>query len=204
MALLEGIFGPSKDLIWNQIAKDIGGDYIDGGFWKKDVLRYRHDHWELLLDTFTRNHGKTSSTYTRLRVPFLNKDRLQFKIFREGFFSGIGKFFGMQDLQIRDHRFNEKFIIQGNNKHKIEQLLNDAQLKMLFEMVPDIHIEIKEDEGLFGKKYQEGVHVLYFERRGTLRDKETLLLLFRLFTTLLDRLVQIDSAYEDDPNLKLT
>ncbi len=33
-------FGPSKDEIWSQIATDIDGEYIDGGFWKKDVLIY--------------------------------------------------------------------------------------------------------------------------------------------------------------------
>ena len=201
--MLHSLFGPSKDEIWQQIAKDIGGKFIDGGFWKKDDLRYTHKEWELLLDTFTRSHGKTSSTYTRLRVPFLNKDGLQFKIYREGFFSPVGKFFGMQDIQIRDARFNETYIIQGNNPQKIEQLLNDYALKVLFEMVPKVHVEIKPDEGRFGQKYPEGVDVLYFECIGILKDKEILKLLFRLFTTILDRLVHIDSAYEDDPKLKL-
>lgn len=197
------IFGPSKDEIWSQIAKEIGGEFIDNGFWSKDDLRYSHNEWELLLDTFTRSHGKSSSTYTRLRVPFINKDQLQFKIYREGFFSGIGKFFGMQDIQIRDDRFNKSYIIQGNNPKKIERLLNDGSLKMLFEMVPNVNIEIKRDVGWFGQKYPDGVDVLYFECRGTLKEKETLKMLFRLFTTILDRLVQIDSAYDDDPNLKL-
>lgn len=201
--MLHSLFGPSKDEIWKQIAKDIGGEFIDGGFWKKDDLRYSHKEWELLLDTFTRSHGKTSSTYTRLRVPFLNKDGLRFKIYREGFFSPVGKFFGMQDIQIRDPRFNKTYIIQGNNPQKIEQLLNDYQLKMLFEMVPDVSVKIEPDAGWLGKKYPEGVDVLYFERRGVLKDKETLKLLFRLFTALLDRLVHIDSAYQDDPKLKL-
>ncbi|MDB4293307.1 hypothetical protein N9954_07865 [Maribacter sp.] len=203
MALLEGIFGPSKKEIWQQMAKDIGGEYIDGGFWKSGVLRYQHDNWEMLLDTFTRSHGKSSSTYTRLRVPFLNKDGLYFKIYREGFFSGVGKFFGMQDLQIKDQRFNEHFIIKGNSQEKIEQLLNDYQIKMLFDMVPKVSVEIKQDSGLFKKKHPEGIDVLYFEQLGTMRKKEELSLLFRLFTTLLDRLVQIDSAYEDDPGLRL-
>ena len=138
MAFLEHIFGPSKEEIWKQIANDIGGEFIDGGFWKKDLLRYKHANWELLLDTFTRSHGKSSSTYTRLRVPFLNKDGLYFKIYREGFFSGLGKFFGMQDLQIKDQRFNDSFIIKGNNQERIEQLLNDYQVKMLFDMVPKV------------------------------------------------------------------
>jgi hypothetical protein len=106
MSLLRSIFGPSKDEIWSSIAKDIGGKYIDGGFWKKDVLRYRHRDWEILLDTYTQSSGSgsnhSSTTYTRMRAPFVNKDGLYFKIYRKGIFSSIGRFFGMQDLEIGD------------------------------------------------------------------------------------------------------
>ena len=65
------------------------------------------------------------------------------------------------------------------------------------------NVEIKKDEGWFGKKYPTGVDVLYFECLGTVKDREHLKLLFRLFTAILDGLVHIDSAYEDDPKLKL-
>jgi len=181
---LHSLFGPSKDEIWQQIAKDIDGEFVDRGFWKTNVLRYSH-------------------TFTRLRVPFLNKDNFYFKIYREGFFSDIGKFFGMQDIEIGDPRFDDNYIIQSNNNNKIRKLLKEPKLKMLFEMVPKIHVSIRKDEGWFGRKYPQGVHVLYFEQTGILKDKETLKLLFRLFTEILDQLVAIDSAYENDPKMKL-
>lgn len=197
--MAHSLFGPSKDEIWQQIANDIGGEYINKGFWKTNELRYGHKEWELILDTLHRN----KMTYTRLRVPFKNKDNLQFKIYREGFFSSIGKFFGMQDIDIRDRRFSDDYVIQGNSRHKIEKLLNDPKLKALFEMVPNVYVQIQPDAGWFQKKYPEGVQVLYFEQAGILKNRETLRLLFQLFTTILDRLVHIDSAYEDDPRLRL-
>jgi len=86
MGLLRSVFGPSQNEIWGQIAADIGGDYIDKGFWSTNELRYRHGEWELLLDTYTVSNGKSSTTYTRLRAPFVNKDGLYFKIYREGRF----------------------------------------------------------------------------------------------------------------------
>lgn len=128
---------------------------------------------------------------------------MEFKIYREGFFSVIGKFFGMQDIDIRDPRFNKNYVIQGNNKRKIEMLLSDKKLKLLFEMVPKIHVEIKPDEGWFGKKYPEGVNVLYFEQVGVLKEKEILKSLFQLFAAILDGLVDIDSAYQANSGLKL-
>ena len=38
MSKRKSIFGHSKDEIWGQIATDIGGEFIEGGFWGKDVL----------------------------------------------------------------------------------------------------------------------------------------------------------------------
>ena len=32
MGILRSAFGPSKDEIWTQIATDIGGEFIEGGF----------------------------------------------------------------------------------------------------------------------------------------------------------------------------
>ena len=203
MGLLKSVFGPSKDEIWSQIANEIGGEYIDAGFFKKNVLRFQHNEWELLLDTYTQSSGQSSQTYTRLRVPFVNKDGLRFKIYRENFFTSIGKFFGMQDILIGDSFFDDDFIIKGNKEFRIKQLLNDGHLKSLFTKQPKVYVEIKDDEGWFGQKYPNGVDVLYFQAHGVIKNKEALRNLFELFTALLDRLVHIDSAYEKDPRIKL-
>ena len=203
MSLLRNIFGPSKDEIWSQIARDIKGDYIDGGFWNKDVLIYEHAEWKIVLDTYTVQTQNSSTTYTRMRAPFVNKDQLTFQIYREGFFSSIGKFFGMQDIRIGDEYFDEKFIIKSNSEYKIQKLLNSDQLKELIAKQPRINLKIKDDEGWFGPDFPEGVDELYFECVGVIKDKEVLLSLFELFTCVLNRLVQIDSAYDDDPMLRL-
>ncbi len=167
MSLLRSIFGPSKDEIWSSIAKDIGGKYIEGGFWKKDVLRYRHREWEILLDTYTQSSGSgsnhSSTTYTRMRAPFVNKDGLYFKIYRKGIFSSIGRFFGMQDLEIGDSFFDENFIIKGNNPKQIKRLLNNEPIKDLIRQQRRIHFEIRDDEGWFGNSFPEGVDELYFQ-----------------------------------------
>ena len=203
MGLLRSIFGPSQDEIWSKIAADLGGDYQAGNFWSGGVMRYHSGEWEITLDTYTVSTGKSSVTYTRMRAPFVNKDGLYFKIYRAGFFSGIGKMFGMQDIEILDPTFNERFIIQGNNEQKIKWLLDDPQLRTLIDRQPQILLEVKNDEGWFSTKFPEGVDELYFVCQGVLRDEALLKDLFDLFTLTLRRLVQIDSAYENDPNVKL-
>ena len=130
MSKRRSILGPSKDEIWTQIATDIGGEFIEGGFWDNNVVVYKHGEWQIVLDTCTvttYTGGPTmATTYTRMRAPFINKDGLYFKISREGFFSSIGKLFGMRDIEIGDSFFDNQFEIKGNNPEKIKLLLADA------------------------------------------------------------------------------
>ena len=200
----KSIFGPSKDEIWAQIATDIGGEFIQGGFWGKDVLIYKHGEWQILLDTYVVSTGTSSYTVTRMRAPFVNKDGLYFKISRQGFFSSIGKFFGMQDIEIGDPFFDEQFIIKGDNPEKIKLLLADKNIKELCQRQPRIHLSIKDDEGRFGTDFPEGVDELCFECTGVIKETALLKSLFALFCLILERLVRLDSAYADDPQVTLT
>ena len=199
----KSIFGPSKDEIWAQIATDIGGEFIQGGFWGKDVLIYKHGEWQILLDTYVVSTGTSSYTVTRMRAPFVNKDDLYFKISRQGFFSSIGKLFGMQDIEIADPFFDEQFIIKGDNPEKIKLLLADKNIKELCQRQPRIHLSIKDDEGRFGTDFPEGVDELCFECTGVIKETALLKSLFALFCLILERLVRLDSAYADDPQVTL-
>ena len=203
IGILRSAFGPSKDEIWTQIATDIGGEFIEGGFGGKDVLIYKHGEWQILLDTFTTSTGQTTMTSTRMRAPFINKDGLYFEISREGFFSTIGKLFGMKDIEIGDSSFDDQFVIKGNSPEKIKLLLADARIRKLCEQQPQIHFKVKDDEGWFGADFPEGVDELYFECSGVIKKTELLKSLFALFALTLERLVQIDSAYENDPQVTL-
>ena len=128
MTFLRTMLGPSKDEIWAQIAKDIGGHYDDAGFLGHDVLRYRSGAWEISLDCY-KSGTEATSTYTRMRAPFANKDGLYFLIHREGFISSIGKFFGMQDIEIGDPAFDGSYLIQGNDEDKIRLLFKDPAVE---------------------------------------------------------------------------
>ena len=199
----KSIFGPSKDEIWAQIATDIGGEFIQGGFWGKDVLIYKHGEWQILLDTYVVSAGTSSYTVTRMRAPFVNKDGLYFKISRQGFFGSIGKFFGMQDIEIGDPFFDKQFIIKGNTPEKIKLLLADRNIKELCQTQPRIQLSIKDNEGWFGTDFPEGVDALNFECVGVIKETALLKALFALFCLILERLVRIDSAYADDPEVIL-
>lgn len=194
MDLLCCRFGPLKDENWSRLGKEVGEKYIDERFWGTvDLLKYRHEGWEILLDTYVVHSNQNTRIFTRVRVPFVNTHDLRFKIYREGFLSSVGKLFKMQDIEIGDSDFDSKFIIKGNKDDKIKLLLNDAALKNLMYLQPDILFQI----------HFEKVFMLYFQCEGYIRDISQLKALFEMFAVTLTRMEQLGLTPRDDPSEEL-
>lgn len=198
-----GLFGPSKVEVWQQLCREIGADFIDGGFWKGQKVEAHVGPWTLTLDTYTVSTGKSSVTYTRMRAPYVNNDGFRFRIYRKGLFSAIGKLLGMQDLEAGYPEFDEEFIIQSNDPMRVRTLFGHEKIRALLQAQPAIHLEVKDDEGWFRPTFPEGVDELYFQVTGVIRDVERLKGLFELFAETLDWLGAMGSADRRDPGVLL-
>ena len=192
--------------IWSQIAVNIGGEFIKGSFWKSGgypAIVYKYGEWQIRLDASDRGDENTTYLMAMMRTPFINKDGLYFKIYRKGG-RRHWQVLRNQDIEIGDPFFDEQFIIKSNNPEKMKLFLADPKIKELIQDQPVNHefqlLEIRDDEGWFGTNFPEGVDELYFECGDIIRDHRRLKSLFDLFSV---RLVQIDSAYEDDPKVYL-
>ena len=200
---LRGLFGPSKNEIWQQLAEQIGGQFRPGAFMQGPArVTAQTGQWVVTLDTFE-DGGENSTTYTRMRAPYVNRDGFYFNVYRSSVFSPIGQMLGMQDVIIGDPPFDEAFIIKGNSETKLRQLFADPNLRQLMHAQPRIHLRVKDDEGWFGKHFPQGVDELHFTTMGVMRDVQQLHLLFELFAATLHRLCAIGSAYENDPQVRL-
>lgn len=203
MGILREIFGPSKKEIWKSLSDQIGSEFIEGGFFSADKVFAHVKDWTVTLDTYTVSTGKSSTTYTRMRAPYVNKDGFRFKIYRKGIFSEIGKFFGGQDVDIGFPQFDEDFIIKGNDEQKLRTLFANSKIRQLIEFQPNIRLEIKDDEGWFAKSFPEGVDELYFCVVGVIKDVDLLKALFDLYAEVLDQMCLMGSAYESNPHVEL-
>lgn len=203
MGILREIFGPSKREIWQSLSEQIGCEFKEGGFFSVDKVSAHVKDWTVTLDTYTVQSENTSTTYTRMRAPYVNKDGFRFKIFRKGFFSDFGKLLGGQDVEIGFSEFDEDFIIKGNDEQKLRELFANEKIRELIELQPDFHLEVKDDEGFFISKFPEGVDELYFTVAGVITDLELLKALFDLYAEILDQLCLMGSAYEDNPKVEL-
>ncbi len=203
MGLLRELFGPSKKEIWQALAEQINSEYIEGGFFSKDKVVAHIKEWVVTMDTYTVSSGKSSTTYTRLRAPYVNKDGLRFKIYRSGIFSEIGAFLGMQDIEVGFEDFDRDFVIKGNDEGKLKELFSNTRIRSLIEIQPRFHLEVKDDEGWFGANFPDGVDELYFLVPGVIKDMDLLKALFDIYSEVLNQLCIIGSAYETDPGVEL-
>jgi len=199
MGLIREIFGPSREEIWFQLSREIGAEYEESGFFKAGKVVMSHRQWEITLDTYTVHTGKSTIIYTRMRAPYMNRDGFRFNIYRKSVFSWIGKLVGVKDIEVGDSFFDDEFIIQGEPEHLVRSLLNNGMIRQLIQNQPNIHFQVKGDEGWFMSSFPEGVDELYFEVVGVVKDKERLKSLFDLFSLVLDELCRLGSAYETEP-----
>ena len=77
--------------IWRQLAGELQGQFVDGGFWKEDKVEARWESWIITLDKYVDHGDKSHRSYTRLRAPYVNPDSFRFSIYRRGLFSDLAK-----------------------------------------------------------------------------------------------------------------
>ena len=203
MSLLRKLFTPSQDEVWKQLSSEFGGDYLYGEYSEGDKVVARVNDWTVTMDSYTITTRMISTTYTRIRAPYVNKDGFHFNIYKEGLFGKIGKFFGMQDIQVGYPEFDKHYIIKGNDEYKVQMLFSNPRIRELIKFLPDIHLQVKDDDGWFGESFPDGVDELYFRAIGVIKDIDYLRTLFLLFAETLNHLCHMGSAYENNSSLSL-
>ncbi len=198
-----GMFGPNKDEVWRRLSQEIGGDFLDKGFWKGSKVQVHDGPWTVTLDTYTVQTGHAHVTYTRMRAPYVNPENFRFTLYRKNLFSGLGKFLGMQDIEVGHPEFDDAFIVKGTDEFRMRDFLDDARVRELLMAQPQIRLEVKDSEGWFGPSFPANVDELHFQVVGVLKDEARIKALFELFSAVLDRLVEIGSAYKEPPGVTL-
>jgi hypothetical protein len=202
-AAFRRMFGPSQSEIWQQLSKEMDGRFVEGGFGKGDKVEVTHGEWTLTLDKFAVHTGKVMIVLTRMRAPYVNPGGFRFRVYRRGLFSGVGKAFGMQDVEVGQPGFDEDFIIKGTDEGKLRQLFANPKIRALIDAQKDIDFSVKDDEGWFGATFPDGVDELHFQVGGVIKDIGRLKLLYELFAETLEELCRMGSAYRSDPDVTL-
>lgn len=212
MGFFDGLFGPGRDHTWRILADHLGGRFAEGGFFEGPHVAYRHGHWTIVLDQYTRtessgfddNKTERTVTHTRLRAPVANPSGLRFKVYRTHPFSSLGAWLGFQDIVVGHPRFDNQWVIKGNNEALVRALFDEAELRRLLGFQPDGCFKLIDDEALIFKVCPAGVDELIWDVEDDIRDIPRLESLFRLVAVTLNRLHAIGAVNHVDTGVQLT
>lgn len=121
---------------FSALAEKLGVDFIksSNSFWAANYPKLQGliKGKSFLLQMYAVRSGKTTIIYTTARL-YCNAP-VTFRITREGFLSGIGKAFGMQDIEIGDPEIDDAYIIKCSDK-ELPAHLFDQRISALFKSV---------------------------------------------------------------------
>lgn len=189
---------------WSSFGREVSGFHELGLHTFYGRISYKSGPWELILDTYSRRKGRNVldgcnnfddvEVYTRIRAPFENHDGFICEVYDPSHLSIIGKLFGMQDIEIGDELFDDRFIIKSNNDIKMMLLLKPKRIRELLLLHSDLHLKVNSEQRPLGSFHPEGRNEVYFETNRIISDLDTLRSLSELITLLLNGLCKMDSV----------
>lgn len=129
------IKGNSEEEIWSQIKNQLTSE--------NEMLDYtaviEQEKRKVIIDIDIDLGGGFESGYatTTITAPLHTTPSFKFAIHREHFTDEIGKFFGMQDVEIGFDDFDPKFIVKTNDKDSVHKLFEDAAARITLESLDD-------------------------------------------------------------------
>lgn len=146
---------------YKAIAEKFGLTYIpEKKLWifitKYPMLSGSLGDYQFMLYSYTTG-GKNKTTYTQAKV-FLNSTVTNISIYKEGFFSNIGKKFGMQDVIVGNQELDSAFIFKSKDEAFITRVMQDPEVsQMLLHLKNEMKAGIYLNNGLL--TYTEVNHI---------------------------------------------
>ena len=143
--------------------------------------------------------GKNPTFYTQMHINWPDRS-LRCEVYPERFVSRVGKFFGMEDIQIGSSEFDDRYLITGNSANEIRNLLGAT----VQQQVDRLRVFLGNDDIYVGI----GGGRMLIKKRTLIRDYATLERFVRLGLELYDRAVAtntagIDFVEKEDAKLSL-
>jgi hypothetical protein len=201
MSLLNQLFQPHRDRFWQYFAAEIEGKYRDAG-WQGERIEAHVGGWTVTIDV---SHAPALQPRTRFRAPYINADGFQFYLCdaEADVLGGVAQMVNVADLQIGVPYFDDAFVIRGNDEEKVKALFENPAVRERLYDQKGLCVEVRGDEGWFGKRFPDGVDELRLTVLGRVDDLDRLHSLYELFAEILQHLSEAGSAREGDPGVTL-
>ena len=112
---------------WAAVAKQLDLVFQPGQLFTRPRISGMHKGCSVLVTTFSRRHGKSQTTYTRFRVSYQQSLDMGLRLTKQGMLSGIGKFFGTQDIEVGDQGFDDAIVVKGRDPDRVNEFLTPSR-----------------------------------------------------------------------------
>lgn len=114
------------------LAQQLGLQYVPASFMGTGRINGTYYGFQVEIYTYQVGRGEHSETWTRVCTYFPMSLNLGMRISREGIFSGFGKLFGFQDIQVGDPAFDSRFTIKGRNESQVRGWLDSRRQRAIY------------------------------------------------------------------------
>ncbi|MCS6862251.1 MAG: hypothetical protein NZT92_18255 [Abditibacteriales bacterium] len=114
-------------------AQRVGGTLTEGSLWKFPSVTFAHDGASASLGVYATG-GKNSTLYTQLTFTLPHNSSFRCEISPQGFLQEIGKFFGLQDIEVGYRPFDDHFIVKSDDVETVRTFLNAAVQRELIKL----------------------------------------------------------------------
>ena len=195
------MFAGTRKAVWQQLAHQIGGEYIDGEMLGRDTVMATHGIWTIRLEHYTRPSLSYSggNAHTQVIAPYVSPDRFTWWVQNRSLGTWIGDLPGLKQLgrvislpkvEIGDPEFDGRFVTAGSSPDQVAALFARPEIRRLIQLQPKIYLDGKRRGG----KWEATDFELGFQEAGTIFNLDRLRALVELFKVSLEQLVAIGSA----------
>lgn len=129
--------GTTEDEIWQQIAADINDDTLE----YRALIQQNDKQITLDIDIDLGGGFEGGYATTSYSAP-LAGHHFKFAVHEEHFTDEIGKFFGMQDIEIGYPELDHHLVIKTNDEAKVKTLFADPKVREVFTSLTDFDFGI--------------------------------------------------------------
>lgn len=115
---------------------------------KYPALTGKYKDFQIDIIMYNKGHGDSKVTYTQYAILLANDRAFNLHLYKEGFFSKVGKFFGMQDIQFNHEKFDESYIIKSDNEMAAKRVLNNRIRQLLLRNMPKMRGEFSKESNM--------------------------------------------------------
>jgi hypothetical protein len=140
-----------NDAAWQSAAQTLGLEFVPSAAFKSRRMEGRVGTIDIVVDTFSEQHGNSSTTYTRYRAGYPDLG-LGLKLRKQTGLHRFGKVFGMQDIEVGDQGFDDAVMIKGDEPDAVRAFLTPSRVLALQRLLTSFSGAVVADSDLVWKR----------------------------------------------------